>query len=168
MNCAQSMKVILIIVFFTLGFSRTSVVQGQAPNEWLKVLRAGRINKEFIFDNPKDGVADKAWLKYLGVVSSKKGARYKVLSFISVHGISFRGTTKVLIFDTDNKYLGCYFLGMTCEAPDSIRNNAIVFTGKKECNCDPGRETLLNFKNGLPEKFFLPCRGEMGDLYYFQ
>jgi hypothetical protein len=155
--------IVLLFIFCSVkSFSQTGY-----PKEWFEVLRRNKLGKEFIFDKSKGESADKTWLKYLGIVKTKKGKSYKILSSVWVWGISKRGTTRIVLFDLKNQYIGNYALGMTYEAPAKVEKNSVVFRFPKDSGRNFKLIQRLGFSDGIPKTFFLECKDGMGDIYSF-
>jgi hypothetical protein len=105
---------------------------------------------------------------------------YKVVRSIWIWPVAetYRATTRLLIFDSSNKYLGEYFLESTAHAPDTIMKNSLVFRNTKSHwrdgdECDPKLVTRISFDNGLPKEFFRKCSKDKngkawGDFYVFE
>ena len=82
-------------------------------------------------------------------------------------GQSKRATSKILVFDLTNRYIGCYNVGMTYDLPEKIENSQIVFLHSKTNDCDNKNVTRLSFENGIPHEFFVECKDGYGDVYSF-
>jgi hypothetical protein len=144
-------------------FSQTGV----DSSAFQKVLLKNQRKKEFIYDKTKGKIADKTWLKYLGNVTTKEGKTYKIVTHIWVWGYSQRGTTRILLFDRDNQYVGKFVLGMTYEVPSKVIENRMIFEFPKNVGCDHAIKREVSFSDGIPKQFFLECKNGMGDIFYF-
>lgn len=105
-------------------------------------------------------------LIYLGTIESPEG-EYKIMTSSWVWGLSKRTTSRILVFNEKNEYLGNYYVRMTYDLPEKIENNQVVFLHSKTDECDKESITRLSFENGIPEEFFLECKDGYGDIYTF-
>jgi hypothetical protein len=129
----------------------------------IKVLKANLIGKEFKY-NDQDGTI--TYLKYLGFLTSDKGVKFKVMTSVWIWGMSLRATSRILIFNNSNRYLGNYYLTTSADLPSYIKNNCLVFNDTSE-GCDSAIVTNITFRKGIPKKFFRKCKGDDGDIYTF-
>ena len=83
-------------------------------------------------------------------------------------GPSHRATSRILIYNRENQYLGNYALGMTYDLPNKLENGYLVFTNVDNPNCDRSVETKVNFTKGLPKEIFIRCSGKNGNIYIFE
>jgi hypothetical protein len=154
------MKIVLII-FFLITLSASA--QENVSSSFQKAL-SGKIGKEYAF-NKKGESLDSLVLVYLGEIKTKKGKHLKILSSRWYWG--HRATSRIIVFNGENQYLGDYYLNMTYDVPDKIEGTSIVFINNKGTDCTPGLITKVNFGNGIPREFFLQCREGAGDMYSF-
>ena len=131
------------------------------------VLRHDTIGKTYIFDRSKNDDYDRTELTYLGKVETKDKRVFKILTSIWIWGIAPRATSRIVVYNDKNQYLGNYYVGMTYELPSKIENNALVFFNKDVPGCDPKIVTRISFDNGLPRQFFLKCKDKSGNIYGF-
>lgn len=131
------------------------------------VLEHDEIGKAISFDQTKEENYDSLVLVYIGDIKTKKGRHLKILTSRWYWGISKRGTSRIVVFNQKNQYLGDYYLTMTYEVPDKIEGTSLVFVNKKESDCAPNVVTKVSFLNGIPKSFFLKCKGQYGDIYSF-
>lgn len=106
-------------------------------------------------------------LNYLGKVKTKEGRVFKIITSKWYWGLSPRATSRIVVFNHKNQYLGNYYVGMTYDLPERIESNSLVFSNKNRDDCDPKVKTIISFQNGLPKKFFLRCTDKGGDIYNF-
>lgn len=67
-----------------------------------------------------------------------------------VLGFTGRATSRILIFNARNKFLGDYYLTLTCEVPKLIKNNLLQF--QYDCDKNNKKEiTNISFSKGIPE-----------------
>jgi len=83
-------------------------------------------------------------------------------------GTSCRATSRIVVFNSKNQYLGDYYLTLDSDVPNRIENGSLVFTNEDDDECDRKLVSRVSFKNGIPMQFFLKCKGEMGDIYSFE
>jgi hypothetical protein len=83
-----------------------------------------------------------------------------------VWGLSNRATSRILVFNSRNQYVGNYYLTTSSHLPQKLEGGKLIFknTGK---DCDKKLQTIVNLKNGLPKQFFRKCNGKYGDIYSF-
>jgi hypothetical protein len=152
--------VLLLTVLPTVLFARST-------DELKYVLRKNKIGKEYRWDRSNPNEANILRLVYLGQVRSRSGSSYKLMTSIWEWGHSHRATTRLLIFDGENKYLGNYYLGPTEYAPNMIKDGRLVFANEPLSGCDEKVRTLVSFRNGIPTQLFRECRNGEGDSFLF-
>lgn len=131
-------------------------------------LKKGIIGKEYVYNLTNKKGCNNTTIKYLGIIKTKNGIQYKVLSsfFVFSANIICHGTSNIKIYDLKNKYLGNYYVGMPSDLPDKITENKLIcWSNSTECNYR--NSFSVNFENGLPKKFFLPCTKNGGDECFF-
>ncbi|WP_207532985.1 hypothetical protein [Desertivirga arenae] len=127
------------------------------------VLKKGIRDSVFIFDRSTRDYHDEIQIKYLGTLHSRDGRIFKIMSYCWIWGLSQRATNRLLIYNSRNKYLGNYKLGMKNELPTRIEKNVLLFDVSEKPESQPLR-TRISFMNGLPEKIMI----KNGDLYRFE
>ena len=166
-----------IIIFLGLVFNVTSnLFSQQIDNERsfddlkqlrFKVIKDSVIGKKYYYDFTKNANCNKTCISYLGQIKTDENRIYKILTCFYVHGISCRGTSRIVIYDINNKYIGNYCVTMPSDLPDTIINNNLVYS-KSNTDCRIRKGTIISLKNGLPRTFFIPCdKADSGDLYSF-
>lgn len=159
----MSLKQLTLLLLIIL--SSKALGQTKQHNLRLAVLRKNIVGRDFVFKTEDNSTTH---LKYLGVLRSKEGDIYKVMNSIWLWGQAHRATSRILIFNQNNKYLGNYYLTVTDDLPSFIKDNELVFINKaKDSDCDLKSITRINFHSGIPSKFFRKCRGDSGDFYSF-
>jgi len=141
---------------------------GQVDDTFIRqeVLGANIKDSLYVFGKWNETDGTETHLKYLGVIKTEK-EDFKIMTSSWYWGLSKRATSRILVFTSDNKYLGNYYVGMTYDLPEKIENNQIVFL-HSECNkCDKNVITRLAFEDRIPEEFFLECKDGYGDFYSF-
>jgi len=160
------MKHRFLFILFSIAF--TPIFGQVNPNNDRQiVLRHNKIGKMYVFDRSTKNSFDKTELTYLGKLKAKDGRSFKVIISRWYWGLSPRATSRIVVFDSKNQYLGNYYVGMTYELPTKIENNALVFENNERGNCDSRIVTRLSFENGLPQEFFLECKDKMGNVCSF-
>jgi hypothetical protein len=154
---------------FTLIFSILTVCsKGQLNEQKIRqhVLEKGNIDSVFVFGKWSKAGQTETHLKYLGQVVTKAGQTFKVLNSSWYWGISKRATSRILIFNNHNQYIGNYYLTTTTDLPTNMRNGELIFRNTDE-DCDKDLITTIDLKNGLPKQFFRKCKDNDGDIYSF-
>jgi hypothetical protein len=157
--------ILLVILTFSLTLSFSQVNHQKA---YQLVLEGDAIEKEYSFSQKKEPDHDSLVLIYLGDLKTDKGRVLKILTSRWYWGLSLRATSRIIIFNQKNQYLGDYYLSTTYDIPDKIEDNSLVFANKKESDCTPDLITKVSFNKGIPRRFFLRCKGELGDIYSFE
>lgn len=154
----------LIFVFFNhLCFSQTGDKLIQT------VLKKNEKNKTFSFDSSNKKRADeyyKIYITYLGNIKTNDSVR-KIVTAKTEFGTNRHTSGSIFIYDTRNKYLGKYNLGDGLDLPGKIEKDQILFFNTNKKECDPTLVTKIDFSKEIPQKIFLKCKGEYGDVYSF-
>jgi len=100
------------------------------------------------------------------MIKTKKGTTYKILNSVWIWGLSHRATSRLLIYNRLNQYIGQYHVTLTSDLPHSVKNNQLIFINSED-DCDPKLITRIDLSKGIPKQFFLKCKGNMGDIYTF-
>lgn len=129
-------------------------------------LQSNKAGNEYIVDLTGIEGCNKSRIKYLGLVSTRKGKKFKVLTSFFVHGNNCRGTSNIKIYDITNKFIGRYYVSMPDDLPDTLMGSKLVYS-QPQAECPLKLGASINLLNGLPEKFFLPCSNTGGDEYVF-
>ncbi len=131
------------------------------------VLKANVIDSLFVFDNStKQGKATNyniVNLKYLGSVTTIKGNTFKLISSIWIWGLSQRGTTRILVYNDKNQYVGNYNMDLVSNAPTKLDKGILVFENDKRRSGSNSKTVRVNLKHGLPNSFYLN-----GDFHSFE
>ena len=133
----------------------------------LKVLAENIIGKDYQYNLTERKDCNYTRIKYLGTVTTERNKKYKLLNSFFVFGPSCRGTSRIVIYDTKNKYIGNYYVGMPYNLPDTlIDNNLIYLNNNADCKFRKG--TTISFEKGLPKSIFIPCdKSDSVDSYTF-
>jgi hypothetical protein len=162
----QMKQLILQFTFlFSFGFSFAQVNPTKA---YRLVLERNNIGKEYSFGRKIETDYDSLVLIYLGKATTQKGRVLKILTSRWYWGMSPRATSRIIVFNQKNQYLGDYYLTMTYDIPDKIEDNSLVFSNKPDSDCIPNLITKVSFKRGIPKQFFLRCKNKYGDIYSFK
>jgi hypothetical protein len=146
----------------------STIVYGQVNDGKMRLVVLKRNNRDSVykFKNRKDSTD--TYLHYLGVVISKAGVEYKIMTSCWKWGIdNHRASNCILVYNAHNCYLGLYGVTTTDDLPDKVSKNRLIFSNHSASDCDPHISTTLSFDNGIPIKFFRKCKGDYGDIYTF-
>jgi hypothetical protein len=156
-------------LLFILFCFMLSTAFGQVnPNEDRQVvLRHNTIGKTYVFDRSKNDDYNRTELTYLGKLKTKDQRVFKILISRWYWGSGPRATSRIVVYNDKDQYLGNYYVTMTYDLPSKIEDNALVFDNKNKKDCDPKMVTRISFNNGLPKEFFVGCKDKMGDVYSF-
>lgn len=146
----------------TFGIYSNAQVNDQAIRQ--KILEKAIVDSSFIFGKWTEKGGTETHLKYLGQVTTKHGQTFKILNSSWFWGLSHRATSRILVFNDKNKYVGNYYVTMTTDLPTKMKNGKLIFKNIGE-DCDKNLTTIVNLKNGLPKQFFRKCKGKYGDIY---
>lgn len=155
----------LTVVFVLL--SRIASSQVNEDGLWLKVLQAAVVDSDFVFGHWVDTRQTETHLRYLGQFVTDDNGCFKVVNSVRLWGLSRRATSRVLMFDCENRYVGCYNVNIISDLPTKLANGKLIFVNEHRDDCDKVLKTVVNFKKGLPRQFFLKCKGAEGDVYTF-
>ena len=158
----------LLLILILSSFSDNDKEYEQLKKYELLALKKGSIGKSYVYDltNKKD--CNKSVIKYLGIIKTKNGKQYKVISSVFVYsaGSTCHGTSHIKIYDIKNKLIGSYYVGSPDELPNKIiKNKFVCWENSKECELR--KDFSINFEKGLPKNFFLPCSKSGGNEYGF-
>lgn len=146
----------LYILFIILS---TNVLSAQLKKnvDYRKiVLEKSIIGRKFTFGKWDEKGNDELQLTYLGKLKNKSKT-YKIMNSIWYWG-SGRATSRILLFDIKNKFIGDYYLTLTCEVPKRIKNNCLQF----EYDCDKNTKkvvTNISFNDGIPKYLVVKSGG---------
>lgn len=130
-------------------------------------LEKNVIGKTFTYDFTANSECNLSAVKYLGRVTTSEGKSYKVLTSFYVFGTSCRGSSKIVIYNSENVYFGNYTLSMPYELPDTLINNRIFFR-RNNGGCSPAGDFSINLESKIPESILIPgVQDGSGDTYLF-
>ena len=130
----------------------------------LLALKRQNVGKIYIYDLTKKEGCNKTTIKYLGIIKTNKGKKYKVLSsfFVLSAASTCHGTSNIKLYDMENKFVGLYYVGMPNNLPTKITKNKFICWANSD-ECKSRKDFEVNFEKGLPKNFFLPCSKDGGD-----
>lgn len=164
------MKVKIIILLALFMILKCEFVSSKSTNQLdraLFVLERNQINKTFIFGKwTQDGGMEKRY-KYLGKIITNRGKTYKILNSLWIWGLSGRSTSRILIYNQSNKYIGNYYLKMDYNLPHCIIGKRLIFINSDK-ECDEKLKTEIDFRFGLPKQIFIKCKEDYGDVAIFE
>jgi hypothetical protein len=156
---------LLVLILSLTVFTANGQIDDQNIRQ--KVLEKGIIDSTFIFGKWTQKGETETHLKYLGHVTTKHGQSFKIVNSIWHWGLSHRATSRILIFNSRNQYIGNYYLTATSDLPSKLRNGNLIFNNTDR-ECDKKLTSVINLKNGLPKQFFRKCNVKYGDIYSFE
>ena len=159
----MKLKTTLLLLFL----SRFLFGQTDDSKFRIEVLEKSIIGKEFTFGEWNDKGDTETNLTYLGSLKNTKGETYKIMNSIWFWGVSGKTTSRILLFDNTNQYIGNYNMGTSSDLPTELKNGYLVFRNAED-DCDPKTETLINFNDEIPKSFFRKCTLEYGTVYEFE
>ena len=148
-------------------FVFSAVGQVNERNIRQQVLEKEIIDSVFVFGKWTEESQTETQLKYLGKVTTKSGQTFKIMNSIWLWGHSERATSRILIFNPKNHYVGNYYLITLDQLPTGLRNGKLIFTNISN-DCDKKVITTINLNNGLPKQFFRKCDERSGDTFNFE
>lgn len=163
----RNFMVLRLLFILLCAIFKTTFAQVSPNSNRQTVLRDDKIGKLYVFDYSKKNYYDKTEIIYLGKLKTKDGRIFKILISRWYWGISPRATSRIVLFNNRNQYVGNYYVGMTYELPTKIENNALIFKNNDGGGCDSKIVKRISFSNGLPQEFFLECKNKMGNIYNF-
>lgn len=156
----------IILIVFNLLFVFCSLGQPNSEKRRQKVLKQGIEDSVFVFGKWTSSGEEETRLMYLGQVTTHKGRTLKVMNSIWYWGQSKRATSRILIFDDSNRYVGNYVMTTVDELPTKLENGVLIFVNTG-MDCDRKLTTRVNLKKGLPKYFFRKCKGTYGSIFEF-
>jgi hypothetical protein len=157
-----------LLLVYSLGMH----AQDYLPADYQSVLKFGNIDSTFVFDHTIDTIYGKDYdrleLKYLGKFTTHRGTTYKIMTSLWIWGLGQRGTSRIIVYNNLNQYVGNYYMSQPYNLPIKMVNGILYFDYSADyCDCDKKLHPHISFKKGLPTEFFLPCNGKWGDVYSF-
>lgn len=160
------MNIYIIIISFTLLCTSTF---GQVDDDMIRqhVLERGIIDSTYIFGKWSKNGQTETHLTYLGEIKTIEGRTFKIMNSNWVWGLSHRATSRILIFNERNLYIGNYYVDENT-LPYKIEGSYLLFKNTYFKNCDKNNITKINLSAGLPKIIFITCSGKLGDSYLFE
>src|SRR5215467_2987090 len=158
-DTSNDMTRLLLFILANLTLS-TSFGQVNPNKDRQFVLHHNKIGKTHVFDRSKKDNYNRTEVTYLGKVKTNDGRIFKILISRWYWGLVPGATSRIVVFNEKNQYLGNYYVDMTYDLPRRIENNALVFENKDREGCDPKIVTRVGLKKGLPKEFFLECKNK--------
>jgi hypothetical protein len=143
--------------------------KGQVNDETIRqqVLEKGIVDSLFIFGKWTENGGTETHLKYFGQLKTKSRQTFKIINSIWLWGLSHRATSRLLVFNNKNQYVGNYYMTTTSDLPDKLQNGRLIFSNTDDQDCDKTLITIIDLTKGLPRQFFIKCKGKSGDIYNF-
>jgi hypothetical protein len=132
-------------------------------------LIEGKIGHEYVYDLAGINECNKTRIKYLGIFKTSQGKQYKILTSFFVFRTSkdiCHGVSSIEIYNTKNKFIGQYYVGMPDDLPDELKNNRLIYLTNSD-SCNWRKETSIDLSQGLLKSFFIKCSDNGGDIYRF-
>ncbi|CAL2103715.1 conserved protein of unknown function [Tenacibaculum sp. 190130A14a] len=156
-------QILSIGLFLIMNFSLFSQVNNQSI--LIETLLKNQIGKTITYGKWTQFGGTETQLTFLGVIN-ENGIEYKILNSSWIWGISKRATNRIMLFSNKNEYLGHYYITAKCDLPKRIKNNKLIFEPDKCDDCNH-KQTIIDFKKGIPKQLFITCRGSYGSMYIF-
>ncbi len=150
---------IFLLLFIIPTFSQVS--DKQIRNI---VLKNSNMDSLIVFGKWSEKGDTETQLKYLGNIKTKEGKLYKIVNSVFIWGLSHRATSRILIYNNKNQYVGNYRLNTVNELPQKSKEGNLIF---KNLDCDSNNETIVDFTNGLPKRIYIKCGSENGNVFEF-
>jgi len=161
------MTTYLTVSILTVLFALSAKGQINDNDKRQQVLEKGIVDSLFIYGKWTEGGQTETHLKYLGQVTTADGRIFKIMNSCWFWGLSHRATSRILIFNDKNEYVGNYELAMTCDLPDKLENGKLIFANNDNEDCDKKLITKINFTKVLPKEIVIKCKNEYGASYPF-
>ena len=157
---------LLLIISLNFLFL-TSFGQTHDQRIRLLVLRKDIVGKMFVFGKWSKTSGEEIHLTYLGKVTTRSGQILKILNSSWYWGLAHRATSRILVFDRSNRFIGDYYVTMVNDLPTSLENGKLIFHNSSP-DCDNKLFSVIDLKKGLPKKIFRLCKDSSGDTYSFE
>jgi len=149
----------IFLMMFQISFCQERIIS--------EILKKNKTGKSYFFDySSKKNGYNKVIVNYLGDIKTNKNM-LKILIWESIWGKNRHNNGIIYIYDSNNHYLGKYYLGSGSDLPSRIENSFLIFENKKKPDCDTKLITKIDFIKGIPKEIFLKCNGDSGDFYSF-
>jgi hypothetical protein len=146
----------------------------KGADEYSKLLKLehnallSTVGKVYVYDLSGRKGCNKTRIKYLGLVHTKNGKSFKILTsfFVFSSGATCHGTSRIKFFDMKNRYIGEYNVGMPESLPDVLTNNKLLYLRNTQ-DCNMRKTSCINLSNGIPKMISIACSENGGDTYSF-
>lgn len=136
----------LLIAFFSSSQN--------ADNLATKIVKQGIIDSTFIFGkwtSTKVGdqyeITQETRYTYLGQVKTSSGRIFKLINMEWHWGLSHRATSRLLVYDQLNRYVGNYYMHTKRDLPIKLEKNFLFFRNSR----NPEKPlSKVDFSKGLP------------------
>jgi hypothetical protein len=91
---------------------------------------------------------------------------YVFVNSTLIWGLSSKATSRILVFNDKNQFVGNYYVTLITDLPTSMKNGKLIFKNSYG-DCDKDLKTIIDLRKGLPKHFFRKCKGKYGDIYSF-
>lgn len=137
-------------------------VSGQTGDHHIRqeVLQRNVRDQTFVFGRWTEAGDTETHLTLLGEVSTLDGRLFKLMNSFHIWGYSRRGTSRLLVFNERDEYVGNYYADMPTDLPVQLDEGCLIFRKTPGDECDTGDTTRIDFTGHLPEHFFVECKGE--------
>lgn len=158
----------LNFTFFILTLLSSSTF-GQINDDTIRlhVLEKRITDSTYIFGKWSEEGKTETHLTYLGEIKTVDGRIFKIMNSYWVWGLSHRATSRILIYNERDRYLGNYLVAENT-LPFKLEGNYLFFQNTDSKNCDKNNITKINFNKRLPKMIFIKCKDESGDCYLFE
>lgn len=132
-----------------------------------RVLEENKVEEKYIFKSQQNPI-NELHVNLLGKIVNNEGDTLKVLNsvnFVGLYDDSRRANATVILYNSNNVKLGEYHIGNVFNLPTSVKNGHLIFDYHNE---DCMEKTEISFTDSIPNKIFVRCLGQEGDLYYFE
>lgn len=131
------------------------------------VLSENKVGQEYFFKVLSKKEVLEYYITYLGALENKSIGQIKFLNSVICTGMyedSKRASGSVILYNSNNDFLGMYQIGGASAVPSKIENTNLIFSYNDEsCN----QTTSISFKDSIPQQIFINCTEKGGDLYSF-
>ena len=148
-----SQKLTLIVLLMVVYSANVKAQSNNSVNHELNILRLAHVGKKYKFNTVDNSIT---YLRYLGIIQTRKGISYKVLTSTWIWGLSHRATNRIIIYDEDNTYVGNYKVTMIDDLPLRLEKGKLIVTNTKDKST-----CKLDLKDGLPKQLYNGCAGDV-------
>lgn len=154
-----------LLVFILILSALSSIGQIRDKRIRQLVLRKGITDRTFIFGKWSEKGGEETHLRYLGKVTTQSGRTFKIVNSSWFWGLSHRATSRILLFNERDQYLGNYYLDTVDDLPVKLKDGDLIFRNMT-LHCDKNYLAIINLKKGLPKLLVGRCKVGYGNEYY--